>query len=122
MLKRMKNTFVSDVAVVSCGNHQRASCAECGYDEEWCNGDCVWTGGRCSSRREVVFTRKKWEKVVKDHPNPDTYSQLEESTVSEGKREPSLIKSTFSTVYVYMLCNVIYVLRLTRFSYSFALK
>ena len=109
MLKLMKNTFVSDVAMVSCGNHQRASCAECGYDEEWCNGDCVWTGGRCSSRREVIFTRKKWEKVVKDHPNPDISSQLEESTVSEGK--PSLIKSTFSTVYVYMFCNVIYDVR-----------
>ena len=110
MLKRMKNTFVSDVAVVSCGNHQRGSCAECGSDEEWCNGDCVWTGGRCSMRREVIFTRKKWDNVVKDHPNPDTPSQLEESTVSkyleeQSEGKPSLMKSTCSTVY--MLCNVI---------------
>ena len=59
-------------------------------------------------RREVVFTRKKWEKVVKDHPNPDTSSQLEESTVSmyleeESEGKPSLKKSTCSTVKVYVM-------------------
>jgi len=40
---------------VSCGNHQASSCAACpqGNGAVWCNGDCVWKGGRCASIEPV---------------------------------------------------------------------
>ena len=38
---------------VSCGGHGAKSCGECprNHGAKWCNGDCEWTSGACSTRR-----------------------------------------------------------------------
>jgi len=43
--------------MVSCGNHQAASCADCpqnGFGASYFNGDCTWRNGSCVSG-EVIF-------------------------------------------------------------------
>lgn len=32
---------------VSCGNHKKNTCAECGDDERLCNGQCTWKNRKC---------------------------------------------------------------------------
>ena len=38
--------------MVSCGNHQEASCADCpqGNGRKLCKGDCKWVNGNCVSK------------------------------------------------------------------------
>ena len=43
--------LVPAVPAVSCGNHQAATCSGCPQSNgaAWCNGECQWSNGNCSS-------------------------------------------------------------------------
>ena len=49
-----------NAGIVSCGNHQAATCAECpqGNGAGWCNGDCTWTMGACGRCRSPPVLQK----------------------------------------------------------------
>ena len=44
-------------SVVSCGNHNAATCSECplGNGAAWCNGDCIWQNSECVLKG-ILFT------------------------------------------------------------------
>ena len=54
MTVRIIMTLLYTDGDVSCGEHRSASCSECGYDEHWCNGDCIWSEGECIKGKKMV--------------------------------------------------------------------
>ena len=68
------NVNVAEGINFNCGNHRASTCAECGNNASWCNGECEWSdeqGGICQSKP----TTKALTKVNCGDHNADTCFQ-----------------------------------------------
>eukprot|EP00927_Polykrikos_kofoidii_P071515 TRINITY_DN6777_c0_g1_i1.p1 TRINITY_DN6777_c0_g1~~TRINITY_DN6777_c0_g1_i1.p1 ORF type:complete len:491 (-),score=72.27 TRINITY_DN6777_c0_g1_i1:143-1615(-) len=73
--------FTQVAGSVHCGGHTAASCEECpqGHGPSWCNGDCTWTRGVCTTSPDpsldLDFSAEEIDFEVMEHPNPSTFPQ-----------------------------------------------
>ena len=40
---------------VNCGNHKARSCYECGTNWTVCNGECMWSDGKCQKKGNIML-------------------------------------------------------------------
>lgn len=52
--KTQKEPSEQQDAKVSCGGHSASSCAMCGQEPSFCNGDCIWSRDMCINKARRV--------------------------------------------------------------------